>query len=214
MNDAGFPIANEMWIPKLVDILVRRTKAPTDEEKAYYAKFGLDKLDWNDSTYTSLSAYKDEIVQYFEERYLDRMINSETLEMWQVRLQRRFDELAPKYDRALSLYGQYDIDSVEQKLVTTYNNVKDERGGVDKTVSIDSDTPDVEYNASHQYADAVRTTEDSGNRSSTRTGSVELETDPAGGKLLNVNENIEAFRALVVEFVAGFENNFLNVFWY
>lgn len=205
---------DEPWNPKLVDILYKARHGSADEQ-TYYSKFGLSAAEW-DSTLTDLAQHKDNIVKLFEERFAFRMINRETLEQWQIRLQTVLDEEGPRADRAFRLYrlNSADIDNMlngaEQ---TTFNNLKDELGGTDRGKTSNVNTPDAVVNASDQYADNLSKSENTYGRTSTRTGTITVDKIPEGGTLQSVNTSIGVYRNLENDFVDRFEKLFMNIFW-
>lgn len=204
---------DEPWNPKLVDILYKARHGST-EEQDYYSKFGLSAAEW-DSTLTDLIQHRDNIVKLFEERFAFRMINRETLEQWQIRLQTVLDEEGPRADRAFRLYrlNKADIDSETGETErTTFDNLKDELGGTDRGKTSNVNTPDAVVNASDQYADSLSKSESTYGRTSTRTGSV-LREKYAEGALQSVNTSIGVYRNLESDFVDRFEKLFMNIFW-
>ena len=163
--DPYFFGACEPWIPKLIDIEKRKADGVYG-----YADIGFDKLDVPASL-TQINARKSELTVRFNERYYYRMINSETLERWQNRLQNRFDEIADKYERAYVLYaanGQAMLDDIlpgwsETMDRTDANSGTDtstrtgnetlEPTGTDTDTRRYADTPDSSTNTSDMYAD-------------------------------------------------------------
>lgn len=207
MSEADAP-----WNPKLVDILYKAAHGDADE-RAYYSKFGLAAAVWN-SRLTNLSSHREEIIMLFNERYADRMVNRETLEKWQTRLQYIMDTEAPRYDRAFNMYNSKVTTGVTQKETVTFNNLKDQLGGTDTSKNTMTDTPDAIVNDSDGYADSVAKNRTDYGRTSTRSGSFTTEHDPEGGTVELVNANIDAYRNIMAEFVGEFDKLFMKVYWY
>lgn len=203
--------ADGPWMPKLIDILYKAKHGDADEQ-AYYSKFGLEAAVW-DSRYVNLASHKNDIIVLFNEKYSDRMINRETLEKWQVRLQTVLDVISMRYDRAYGMYALVD-GSVKQKETVTYNNVKDQMGGSDHSRNTVTDTPDAILNENDKYADTVNKGQTDYGRTSTRSGSITTEHDPEGGTVDLVNRSIEAFRNITADFVQEFDKLFMHVYWY
>lgn len=101
---------NGPWIPRLVDIQYRH-----DHNEPGYENVGFSCLDVPASL-ANVTARLPELNQRFLERYASRMINSETVERWQVRLQNRFDEVADRYERAYELYARYETQMLDDML--------------------------------------------------------------------------------------------------
>lgn len=167
-----FPGACEPWIPRLIDIEKRKA----DGEPGY-ADIGFDALDIPASL-TNIDARKSDLSVRFLERYAERMINSETLERWQVRLQNRFDEIGDRYERAYQLYAdngaammddilpgwqetmdRTDANSGTDTSTRTGNETFEPTGteqvassGTDTDTKRVADTPDATVNASDMYA--------------------------------------------------------------
>lgn len=225
-----FYAPDSAWIPTYGDILHFK-----DEGNQHYVNIGFDSLEI-DSDATPIIASKFEtLTMRFNERYYNRMINAETLERFQVRLQNRYDDIAPRFEFAYEMYDMYrdkmiSKADISKLIMETFgedetNNYTQELGGSDSvdTNQRDIDTPDSILNANPDYADALsegkNTTTygrtDSGD--STRNLNHNLErTEEFGGDILaeNIHKAIDAFRNLDTRFVAEFENNFLNIFWY
>lgn len=121
------------------------------------------------------------LTQRFNQRYYNRMLGHETMEVWQNRLQNRFDQVAARYERAYELYDRYETDFTddvfegEKETITEVNQASgsdsNTQSGTDTlaysgtqantqsgtdTVSHSSsewDTPDTAINADASYAD-------------------------------------------------------------
>ena len=214
--------------------VVTTTYGPTRAGFEYYINFGLDRVEIP-ADCTRLTAIMPRAIELFNERYAYRMLNSETLEQWQMRLQHTADLNVYRYERALELYATNaeEMLNVLEKTVTvrdattansgtdstTYGRT-DTYAGTVKNV----DTPDSAVNDSDDYADSVTRNNNSNTASGTDRLTHGLRTDiddtvtetkePVGGIVRATNDSIDAYRDLVADFVKEFENNFLNVFWY
>lgn len=105
------------WMPKLVDVEYKSLDTnPDPVERDYYKQFGWKGLDRDetedpdDSIYPHINARWNVLMQRFNQRYFERMLAFETMETWQNRLQNKFDETAPRYERAYALYETYALD--------------------------------------------------------------------------------------------------------
>ena len=155
----------------------------------------------------------------FDQQYFDRKLNSETMEVWQVRLQRRFDEVVRRYDRMYELYGRYDQDMKEDILSgeKTVTESKAQAGGSDTSEGTgrNIDTPDELVNSTEGYAGSrsdSKATNTYG-RTDTLTSTV-TRTMTGKGVVDSINDSVMSWRDIDTEFVNEFQNNFLNVFWY
>lgn len=210
------------------------TEGPTYDGYRYYDKFGFDRVEIP-ADCPRLTAVMPRALELFNERYAFRMLNSETLEQWQMRLQHTADLNVYRYERALELYATNaeEMLNVLEKTVTvrdattansgtdstTYGR-KDTYAGTVRNV----DTPDSAVNDSDDYADSLVRNNNSNTASGTDSLVHGLRTDiddtvtetkePEGGIIRATNDSIDAYRDLVADFVREFENNFLNVFWY
>lgn len=211
--DGLFPEADSAWVPTLGDVLKKKS------EGAYgFTDVGWDELEVPADCPT-VSQRMDSLKVRFEERYFNRMLNSETLERWQVRLQNRFDEVVRRYERAYELYSRYEQDMMddvlegEERVITTKNT----QGGSDtsKGKVRNIDTPDEAVNASDDYASSRQDTDNTVNYGRTDEGnSTERRTVTGASLVDNINNSIYDWRDLDTEFVKEFENCFMNVFWY
>lgn len=209
-----FPEADEAWLPTYLDI---RMKYPT---------FGWQSLDVDTDCPLVISRF-DILQTRFEERYANRMISSETLQRWQVRLQNRFDEVVHRYERAYNLYARYqedmDADVLPGETYTEKETLKSDtkQGGSDSSESENRniDTPDSIINQNQNYADSLtkgkstvtygRTDEGNSTRDLTRK-----RTLTGQDLMMNINGSIDGWRDIDTWFVAEFENLFLNIWWY
>lgn len=212
---------DEQWLPTLVEIEYLKTHGEPDEQ-SYYSQFGWNKLEVSNQCPFLIDRW-NYLGERFMERYGSRMLNSETMERWQVRLQNRLDEIQFIYERAYALYAQYreamDEDILESEVTTT--SATTEASGTDSTTGTTSsrsiDTPDSVINADSDYADNVTDSTSGGSTTYGRKdtmGSTVTREIRGKGVMDNVNDSIDTFRDLDTEFVKSFENNFLNIFWY
>ena len=192
-----FPLndAFEPWIPTLQDLEYRKTLPDT---APYYSKFGWDQLVVPDDC-PHVSARMNDLKITFEQRYGFRMINQETLERWQIKLQAKFDELVHIYERAYVLYEKYEDEMLDDML-----------GGEKITRDTAADgsqvnTPDYATNASEDYAD---------NRSRSKINEIITTIRTGDGLVDSVNAGYQRWVDIDQSFIAEFENNFLNIFWY
>ena len=211
---SGFGDADQPWLPELIDIEAKKTGS----EAGYYKKFGWEQL-VVPTDCPLVGARMAELKIRFDERYANRMLNSETLERWQVRLQNRFDEKVHVYERAYKLYQQYEqdmLDDVVQGEKITVTGTTQQGGSDTSTVEARNiDTPDEVINADDNYASSL-----SKNQGTTQYGRKDTvdstTTRIVTGQALveGINNAIYSWRDLDTEFVKEFENNFLNVYWY
>lgn len=219
------------WIPTLLDIEKRKA-----DGEPLYQGIGFEELACPVHL-SELQTRWEDLRDRFNERYAYRMINSETLERWQVRLQNRFDEIAERYNRAYKLYAAYDIEMLDEarRGWIEKEKIDDDLGGSDLSAAGGSDsqttrgternadTPDSANNANENYADSRR--DSTGSRTDSygrtdrydygRTRDYERETvrQETGEVTDDVNRTVDQWRDLDTRFVMEFENLFLNIFW-
>lgn len=252
MSDIGlfgtFGYADEAWMPTLLDI--ERFKAEGDpDQKAYFGQFGFDQLEIPDAD-VNIKARAEKLNIRFIARYGTRMIGQETMEIWQVRLQERFDAVSDKYERAYTLYEKYKDQMMNDALpgITTTVKGSVKGSGTDSTsnsgtdtntmsgtdttkaTAKHSDTPDSAINTSDNFAGTLDKDDSSitygkkDSRSISGTTSVnygkvdttDMETKQiyTGGTIMDgVNKTINGWRDIDTDFIAEFEDLFLNILW-
>ncbi len=200
----------EPWLPTYADVIAK------------YPGYGFPGLEIDAERFPILTERRAEIEMRFYERYAARKVNHETLARWQLRLQNRFDEVAPEMERAFRLYRDYK-DRMDSDMVDGY---KQTRRSVASGMNVDMsksktrdrniDTPDSALNADPNYADSLRDGDSEGSnvgRSAT-SGAGEIQHTKTGAVIItNINASIYEYRDIDTEFVKAFENNFLNIFW-
>ena len=209
-GDAELP-----WIPKLID--VENFKISSDDP-AYWQKFGWEALEVPGEC-TFVRERMETLKTRFDERYANRMLNSETMERWQVRLQNRFDEVVQRYNRMYELYQRYDQDMKEDILIgdKTVTTSKSQAGGSDTSEGTgrNIDTPDENVNNITGYAGSR--TDSKATNTYGRTDSFDstvTRTMTGKGVVDGINDSVMSWKDIDTEFVKEFENQFMNVFWY
>ena len=191
MIDAFYP-----WVPTLQDIETR--KDHNTELGQYYERFGWEQL-VVPADCPKVAARMDDLKVLFDQKYAFRMLNSETLEEWQIRLQTRFDRYVHIFERAYLLYEKYQQDMIDDmkggEIITRTAS------GVGSTVN----TPDIKINASDDYADSRTRSATSEKVETVRTGE---------GLVDDINSGFRKFVDIDQEFIGQFEDSFLNIFWY
>lgn len=156
-----------------------------------HSEYGFRTIVIDQTKYPTLSSKRDELDRRFFARFCDRMIGYETLQLWQLKLQNKFDDIADEYERAFRIYQENATD-MDKAVEGTFNTVDRELKSID--------TPDSVINASDNYADSL----DKGHTTAKLTVS--------GGRAVeSVNENIDAFRDYESRFLMEFENLFSNI---
>ena len=209
-GDAELP-----WLPKLCD--VENFKVNSDDP-TYWKRFGWEALEVpQDCTYVvqRMSTLKTR----FDQMYFDRKLNSETMEVWQVRLQRRFDEVVRRYDRMYELYQRYDQDMKEDIISgdKTVTESTAQAGGSDTSEGTGRsiDTPDELVNSTEGYAGSRSDSKATNTYGRTDTlNSTVTRTMTGKGVVDSINDSVMSWKDIDTEFVNEFQNNFLNVFWY
>lgn len=208
MNDAF-----KSWIPTLQDLEVRK-QDPDPTIAAYYQRFGWENIEVP-ADCPRVAARMSDLKIIFEERYAFRMINSETPERWQIRLQNRFDRFVRVYEHAYELYETYQADLVDDVRAgevrtwsRTYSDSQSSSGSGSEV-----DTPDAAVNAGDNYADRRTKTTESG--SSSGTDSISETKIKTGESLVtSINEGFRKYVDIDQDFIGQFEDSFLNLFWY
>ena len=183
------------WLPTLQDIEVRKNDADVGD---YYRRFGWENLVVPDDC-PHVSFRMPYLKPLFEQKYGFRMVNQETLERWQIKLQAKFDEIVHIYERAYVLYEKYGQEMLDDML-----------GGEKITRSTKGDsqqinTPDYTTNESEDYAD---------NRSRSKIDETISTIRTGDGLVDSVNAGYQRWVDIDQALIAEFENNFLNVFFY
>lgn len=225
-----FPGPDSAWLPTLGDIEMKKAEGDPN-----YVNFGFDQLDSNPTRFPLIAERWDTLAERFNERYFYRMINAETLPRWQVRLQNRYDEIAARFEFAYGMYDKYAEQmmarAIDAKRVLEYFTETEitkstvQQSGTDtvENTGKEIDTPDSIINANDNYADALTKLTGSttyGRKDEGDTGrglqhGIDR-TESLGGRDIaeSIHGAIDAFRDIDTLFVAQFENNFLNIFWY
>lgn len=185
--------AFEPWLPELITI----EKKKLDGEPGY-SGIGFENL-VVPTDCTRVSARMSTLKVLFDQRYAYRMLNAETLERWQVRLQNTFDRIVHTYERAYELYAKYQTDMLNDML-----------GGEIITRDLTSggsqvNTPDYATNATDDYADSRSRGKIDETITTVRTGDDLVDS---------INRGFQNWVDIDQALIQEFENNFLNIFWY
>lgn len=210
MSEFVFSDAELPWLPTLGD--VEYFKVNSDDPE-YWQKFGWESLEVpGDATF--VREHMDQLKIRFDERYANRMLNAETMERWQIRLQNRFDEVVRRYNRLYELYVRYDEemrnDIIEGEKTVTRGTVSS--GGKDSSTGRNIDTPDENVNDISGYAGSRSTSETNYGR--TDTTDVTVDRTLTGMRIVDsINNSTANWLDIDTEFVKDFENLFLNILW-
>lgn len=202
MNDAYAP-----WLPTLQDIEVRKDDVEMGE---YYKKFGWDQLTVPDDC-PIIAGRMSNLKILFDQKYAFRMINSETLEQWQIRLQARFDRYARIYERAYTLYAKYDQELIDDMLGGEIRVIDRSASGSESGDVRNVNTPDAATNADDRYADSR--SKSSGSSTSSEN-IIDKLIKTGEGLIDNINSGFRKFIDIDQDFIRQFEDSFLNIFWY
>ena len=154
--------------------------------------FGLGTITWDD-TLTILYQHKTDIVAFFNTYYADYEIGSETESRFLSMLQRRYDDIKSKYDRAFTLYSTNDGAMLSPGKRTTSTDGGNEVTGTE-------DTPDTEL--SGEYI-TMRNTTTFGRTNTSTVYDKEI--------VDLVNDDIDGWHDLISDFVGEFGKCFINV---
>ena len=244
-NEILFPCAEQPWVPTLVDV-ERMKAAEPDDSPVDWRRFGWSALEVPQDA-THVIARFDILATRFLERYAYRMLNAETMEKWQVRLQNRFDEVVRLYERAYSLYAdnekamladvipgmrrtsEYADESQGESSQTGESSDSRTTSATGSNKTKNSDTPDSKINSSDNYAGSISIGSDTSESSvagktATKNGIIRSDTgkrtgtevvQQTGGEVIDaVNHSVKSWMDIDTAFIAEFENNFMNVWWY
>lgn len=209
-GDAELP-----WLPKLCD--VENFKVNSDDP-TYWQRFGWEALEVPGEC-TFVRERMETLKTRFDQQYFGRKLNSETIEVWQVRLQRRFDEVVRRYDRMYELYQRYDQD-MKDDIISGEKTVTEstaQAGGSDTSEGTgrNIDTPDELVNSTEGYAGSRSDSKATNTYGRTDTlNSTVTHTMTGKGVVDSINDSVMSWKDIDTEFVNEFQNNFLNVFWY
>lgn len=209
-GDAELP-----WLPKLCD--VESFKVNSDDP-TYWQRFGWEALEVPGEC-TFVRERMETLKTRFDERYANRMLNSETMERWQVRLQNRFDEVVQRYNRQYELYVRYDQD-MKDDIISGEKTITEstaQAGGSDTSEGTGRsiDTPDEQVNSTEGYAGSRSDSKATNTYGRTDTlNSTVTHTMTGKGVVDGINDSVMSWKDIDTEFVKEFENNFLNVMWY
>lgn len=234
MNDIGFYGADSPWVPTLLEIETNKADEP-DGSAVNWQRYGWSALYIDEIEYPHVNARMAQLQERFNQRYAFRMLNQETLERWQIRLQNKFDECVARYDRAYELYEQYQ-NELKNDVLKGKKTVTEQTVGVEGTDESQlsgsdtnsgknkySDTPDSSINDSDNYAGSITKqdyTQTYGKKDSkttkqdTKNNATVTETETGGVLIEALNQAIFDWVDIDTRFVSEFENNFMNVYWY
>ena len=213
-----FPEADEPWVPTLVEV-ERLKSLDTDDSPVDWRQYGWSALEQPDDC-PHVYARFDILGERFLERYAFRMLNSETMERWQTRLQNRFDEIVHPMERA---YAMYEANADAMQTLSGTSTVSKGNSKADSTSEGESkdyfsETPDTSVNDwtdASKYAGNVRTAKNSSKQgTTTEDGRTTTQTWTGSKTVTDINDNLDAYRDLDTMFVAQFENLFMNLWWY
>lgn len=206
--------ADAPWLPTLADLIIRQSgeQGPATD----YTKYGWKALVVPTECVNVLNRM-DGLRTRFEQKYCDRMIAYETWELWQIKLQERFDSVVWKYDRAYSLYSEneYAMKQVMPGRTVEFTDNATAGGSDSRTGKTKaSDTPSSAINESDVFAGSI--TKDEATTTYGRTDSRESSTKETvtGAVMDNLNSNIDKWRDLDTDFIGEFQDLFLKVWWY
>ena len=210
MSEFVFSDAELPWLPTLGDVEYFKVRS---DDPTYWQRFGWEALEVpGDATF--VRERMEQLKIRFDERYANRMLNAETMERWQIRLQNRFDEVVRRYNRLYELYVRYDEDMrndiIEGEKTVTRGTVSS--GGKDSSTGRNIDTPDENVNDISGYAGSRSTSETNYGR--TDTTDVTVDRTLTGMRIVDsINNSTANWLDIDTEFVKDFENCFLNIFW-
>lgn len=229
-----FPTADAPWVPTLLEIEMNKANED-DGSRTDWRKYGWSALYLNEKDCPFVTQRWTELEARFINRYAYRMINQETLERWQTRLQNRFDEVVNRYERAYRLYEEYkdtlDENVMKGKRTTIDHTISDTGMNSEKYTGSDtnsgknkySDTPDSDINESDNYAGSVQIqnyTQTYGRNKDTTINQdssghvLKKEYESGPDAMDSFIKNIRSYVDIDTAFIAEFENNFMNVYWY
>lgn len=208
--DEYFPEAYETNHITLADVL-HKQESTDPKISEYYQRFGIDKVDWLESPGETIL---QEIETRFQYKYWDRKISGETMEQWQLYLQRTTDKIARKYCRALRLFAKYSerLDDDVIRKTTQSSSVDSNGSNTGKGLSYElPDTPvTLPTDATTGYAGSGSENSGANEAHSQSTTTIEM----SGDIIDQLNRNIDGWRDIIGEIVDRYEECFLKIEWY
>lgn len=232
IKEGLFGQADEMWMPTLLDLEMWKTSEDVKMQE-YFGRFGWENLVIPEDC-PNVTARMETLRQRFDDRFGTRMLGYETLEIWQVKLQRRMDEVVHRMEKAYVVYGKYEQNVIDDVLAgerietvggeQQSGSDKSTAGGSDSTERKGkvSDTPDASVNESDNFAGTVskdRSTNTYGRTDTVNYGRkidstvTQTRTQTGGVVLENMNAVVDSWEDIDTVFMTYFENLFLNIFW-
>lgn len=208
--DEYFPSAFDTNHMTLADVL-RKQESKDPKISEYYLRFGIGRVDWLESPGDEVLK---EIEARFQYKYWDRKISGETMEQWQVYLQRTTDKIARKYCRALRLFAKYSERLDDDVIRKTTQTSSIDTTGDNKNQSVSYDLPDnpVTLPSETTVGYGGAGSESTGNSTGHTTSNSTVEM--SGDIIDQLNRNIEGWRDIIGEIVDKYEECFLKVEWY
>lgn len=192
----------------------------SEEEQEYFSQFGFEMLEVDASRFPKILSHIPELLIRFNQRYAERHINKETMELWQNSLQNRMDEILPKYE---AIYDTYNAEAFALIAPGSKVTVSTEaqQSGKDKvtndTATKEIDTPDSAINHSDDYADRYTkqagTDEKEYGRKDTVDSSRHLQLSGEEA-VRSMNAALRELTEIDTMLISEFENNFINLFDY
>lgn len=190
-------------------------------QEAYPEMIGIEYIDWDTANYIYLNKHKDEIVKVFNQYYKYRELGSETEYRFQDMLQSRFYEVADKYDHAYKVTEINDVDKIgtgytfEETKHRDYTSTADTNGTENrdnKYKDTPSSTASTTNNPTNQTID---NRDNTGHAEGTETQDETLHQEKVSHDkemILELNDLIDKYKQLVIEFVKEFEICFIGLY--
>lgn len=208
--DDYFPSAFDTNHMTLSDVL-HKQESTDPKVSEYFLRFGIGRVEWLESPGDEVLK---EIETRFQYKYWDRKISGETMEQWQVYLQRTTDKIARKYCRALRLFAKYSERLDDDVVRKTTQTSSADSTGTNKNKGLAYNLPDtpVTLPAEAKTGYAGSGSESSGDNTghSESVSTVEM----SGDIIDQLNRNIEGWRDIIGEIVDRYEECFMKIEWY
>ena len=185
-----------------------------------YANVGLEYVDWNETRYTKLAEHKADLISLFDNQFAFREIGAETETRFQSMLQIRFNQIADKYNHAYKVTEENDVDQLGTGY--SYDELRkrniESQGTANGNETRDSKYKDTPQSYTSTINNPTNQNIDARQNSSTAT-TKEAQTDEVHQNkvqhdkemILELNDLIDKYKQLDVDFVNEFETCFMMI---
>lgn len=182
---------------------------------------GLDKCEWNETTYPYLAKHKTRLIERFNREYYFREIGQETEARWQHFLQARLDEVAEHYDHMYKVFEENAVDTLGTGYTIKDILDRDTTSGMESTDTRKADnkykdtpTSVSTYTLNNPTEQTVDESTDSYKSSGTGTQDdvrTTTKTQHDDTMIKELNYLVDNYKSIDNEFIGAFENMFVGI---